>query len=179
MPAGKIVQQRLSQYSALWLGSFLVMLGLAAGASLVGKIAIVDVADALLPGAFVLLGAATVVAIVATAVSSAGLGAKSLVTALALLLVLPLLWAPVLAILTVAAVDGAVIEYSAAYAGFRIAVSQLLYPLVEQFAAGSMLATAWAGFQILASIIGFLASALQVWRVVKGMLEGRHELTDG
>ena len=112
-------------------------------------------------------------------VSSASLGAKSLVTALALLLVLPLLWAPVLAILTVAALDGAVIEYSTAYAGFRIAVSQLIYPLVEQFAEGSMLATAWAGFQILASIIGFLASALQVWRVVKGMLAGRLELTDG
>jgi hypothetical protein len=179
MPAGKIILDRLSQYSALWLGSFLLVLLMAAGASLVADIDIVDVADTILPGAFVLLGAATVVAIVATAVSRTTLWAKTLVAALGLLLVLPLLWAPVMAILTVAALDGGVIEYSRAYAGFRIAVSQLIYPLVEQLSEGSLVAGAWAAFQVVASIIGFLASGLQVWRVLKGVLDGRAEAAEG
>jgi hypothetical protein len=167
-----VIRHRLSQYSALWLGSFLVVLAVAAGASLVGPFDLIDVADLVLPAAFLLLGAAMVFGVGATAVSKAGLATKSLVTALGLLLVLPLLWAPVLAVLVTAAIGGAVIEYSTAYAGFRITVSQLIYPLIALFTESPLAAAVWAIFQVVASVIGFVASIVQVLKAVRGFLYG-------
>lgn len=165
-----VIRHRLSQYSALWLGGFLLVLIIAAGASLVAGLDLVDVADWVLPTAFVLLGAAMAWGIGATALSRAGLATKSLVTALGLLLTLPLLWAPVLAVLVVAAIGGAVIEYSTAYAGFRIAVSQIIYPLVSLFTESPLATAVWAMFQVVASVIGFAASTVQVWKAVRGFL---------
>jgi hypothetical protein len=101
-----VIRHRLSQYSALWLGGFLLVLIAAAGASLVAGLDLVDVADLVLPIAFVLLGGAMAFGVGATAMSRAGLATKSLVTALGLVLLLPLLWAPVLAVLVVAAIGG-------------------------------------------------------------------------
>jgi len=167
-----VIRYRLGQYSALWLGGFLLALIVAAGASLVAGLDLVDVADWILPTAFVLLGAAMAYGVGATALSRAGLATKSLVTALGLLLVLPLLWAPVLAVLVVAAIGGAVIEYSTAYAGFRIAVSQIIYPLVSLFTESPLATAVWAMFQVVASVIGFAASLVQVWRAVRGFLYG-------
>jgi hypothetical protein len=167
-----VIRHRLSQYSALWLGGFLLVLILAAGACLVGPFDLVDVADLALPTAFVLLGAAMAYGVGATALSRVGLATKSLVTALGLVLLLPLLWAPVLAVLVVAAIGGAVIEYSTAYAGFRIVVSQLIYPLVSLFTESPLAAAVWAIFQVAASIVGFVASIAQVWKAVRGLLYG-------
>jgi hypothetical protein len=167
-----VVRHRLSQYSALWLGGFLLVLIVAAGASLVAGFDLVDVADLALPIAFVLLGGAMAYGVGATAVSRAGLATKSLVTALGLVLLLPLLWAPVLAVLVVAAIGGAAVEYSAAYAGFRIVVSQLIYPLASLFTESPLAAAVWAIFQVAASVVGFAASAVQVWKAARGFLYG-------
>ena len=175
MRAASIITLRLNQYAALWLGSFLLMLGLAAAACLVGPLDLVDLADAALPAAFLALGAAVAFGAGATALSSASLTAKVTVVALALLLVLPLLWAPVLAVLAIAALDGSAIEYSRAYAQFRIAVSQLTYPLLALVVEGPLISAAWKAFQVVASVIGFLASLLQVWKVARGLLAGRPE----
>ena len=89
-----------------------------------------ETADLVLPIAFALLGLTMIAGVVLTVIKDVGLTTKSLVTALALLLVLPLLWAPVLAVVVTAAIAGASVEYSSAYADFRIAVSHLIYPLV-------------------------------------------------
>jgi hypothetical protein len=165
-----VIRHRLSQYSALWLGGFLLVLIIAAGASLVAGLDLIDVADLILPAAFVLLGGAMAYGVGATAVSRAGLATKSLVTALGLLLILPLLWAPVLAVLVTAAIGGVVIEYSTAYAGFRIVVSQIIYPLISLFTESPLATAVWAIYQIAASIVGFAASMVQVWKAVRGFL---------
>ena len=167
-----IIGDRLGQYGALWLSAFLTVLATTAATSLVARLDLVDVADIVLPVAFVLLGAALVLGVGMTAVSRAGPGAKSLVAALALLLALPLLWAPVLAVLIVAAIGGVVIEYSTAYAHFRIAVSQLVYPLMSLFTQSPPATAAWTMFQVAASVVGFLASALQVWRTIRSFFVG-------
>lgn len=173
-----VVRHRLSQYSALWLGGFLVVLVIAAGTSLVAGLDLIDVADWVLPAAFVLLGGAMAFGVGATAVSRTGLATKSLVTALGLLLVLPLLWAPVLAVVVTAAIGGVTIEYSTAYAGFRIAVSHLIYPLIALFTDSPLVNAVWTLFQVAASVIGFLASAVQVWKAVRGFLYGGDEDAD-
>lgn len=169
------IRHRLSQYSALWLSGFLLVLIIAATGALVVGRDLVDLADWLLPAAFVLLGSAMVYGVGATIVSRTGLAAKTLVTALAVVLALPLLWAPVLAVLVVAAINGAVIEYSTAYAAFRITVSHLIYPLVSLFTESPLATAVWAIFQVVASVIGFIASAVQVAKAVRGFLYGEDD----
>jgi len=110
-----------------------------------------------------------------TAVRDVGLSTKSLITALALLLVLPLLWAPVLAVVVTAAIAGASVEYSTVYAAFRISVSNLIYPLVAMLGEDPLVGFVWQAFQVVASIVGAIASVLQVWRFVKPLLYGPDE----
>ena len=166
----KILKARLSEYGALWLASFLLVLIGAGIASLAVGLDLIDVADIVLPISFAVLGGAVVVGLTLTVISRASLGAKVLITALALLLLLPLLWSPVLAVLIVATIAQVAIEYSQAYAQFRIIVSQLIYPVVSLLVEGPLVAAVWNAFQIVASIVGFVASALQVWRVLKPFL---------
>jgi len=166
----RLFKTRLSEYGALWLASFLLVLVGAAVASLAVGLDLIEVADILLPISFIVLGGAVVFGLTLTIISEASLGAKVLVTALALLLILPLLWSPVLAVLIVATIGGVAIEYSNAYAQFRIIVSQLIYPVVSMLVEGPLVAVVWNAFQVVASVVGFVASALQVWRVIKPFL---------
>jgi hypothetical protein len=166
----RILKARLSEYGALWLGAFLLVLAGTAIATLAVGVDLIEVADIVLPISFIALGGAVVVGLTLAVISEASLGAKVLITALALLLVLPLLWSPVLAVLIVATIAQVTIEYSNAYAQFRIIVSQLIYPVVSMLVEGPLVAAVWNAFQIVASIVGFVASALQVWRVIKRFL---------
>lgn len=170
MRTGYVLKTRLSEYGALWLASFvLVLAGVGFVTFALGR-DLIDVADTVLPISFTLLGLAVMVGVGVTVASRASLIAKCLVTLLALLLILPLLWSPVLAVLIIATIGQVAIEYSEAYAQFRIVVSQLIYPLVAMLVEGPLVAAVWNAFQIVASIVGFVASALQVWRVVKPWL---------
>jgi hypothetical protein len=178
MIARRHLRRRLSQYGALWLGGFVVTLAVMSLAVFAARLPLADTADLALPAAFALLGLAVVAGVGITVSKDVGLSTKSLVTTLALLLILPLLWAPVLAVVVTAALAGASVEYSRAYAEFRIAVSNLIYPLVAMLGEDPLISFVWQAFQIVASIVGAVASVLQVWRVVKPWLYGGDELEE-
>jgi hypothetical protein len=175
MIARKHLRRRLSQYGALWLGGFVGTLLVMAVMVFGLKTPFAAAADLVLPIALGLLGLAVSVGVVMTAVRDVGLSTKSLITALALLLVLPLLWAPVLAVVVTAAIAGASVEYSTVYAAFRISVSNLIYPLVAMLGEDPLVGFVWQAFQVVASIVGAIASVLQVWRFVKPLLYGPDE----
>lgn len=177
MIAKRHLRQRLSQYGALWLGSFVVTL-LVMSAMVFGvRMPLADTADLVLPIALALLGLAVIAGVGITVAGPVSLSTKSLITALALLLLLPLLWAPVLAVVVTAAIAGASVEYSTAYAQFRITVSQLIYPLVAMLGEDPLIGFVWQAFQVVASVVGAVASVLQVWRVIKPFLYGDDEET--
>ena len=90
--------------------------------------------------------------------------------ALATAMLLPLLWAPVLASVVAAWLTGAVIEYSAVYAQFRIHVAQILFPLSAGLVHADVIDALWNGFQVVATIIGFVASMISIWPLVTGRL---------
>jgi len=144
----------------------------AAGASLVAGLDLIDVADLVLPAAFVLLGGAMAYGVGATAISRAGLATKSLVTALGLVLLLPLLWAPVLAVLGTAAGCGSGGAYFTAHAGVRGVVRPVIFTLGSLFTESPLATAVWSIFQVAASVIGFLASMVQVWKALRGFLYG-------
>lgn len=178
MIAKRHLRHRLSQYGALWLGSFVVTLLVMAAMVFGVKMPLADTADLVLPIAFALLGLAVIAGVGITVAKPIGLSTKSLITALALLLVLPLLWAPVLAVVVTAAIAGASVEYSTAYAQFRITVSHLIYPLVAMLGEDPLIGFVWQAFQVVASVVGAVASALQVWRVIKPFLYGEEETAE-
>jgi len=123
MIARRHLRRRLSQYGALWLGGFVVTLLVMSIMVFAVGMPVAETADLTLPIALALLGLAVIAGVGVTVVKDVGLTTKSLITVLALLLILPLLWAPVLAVAITAAIAGASVEYSTAYAQFRITVS--------------------------------------------------------
>lgn len=163
-----LIKQRLSWYAASWVGSFIVVL---VGALLVPAFTpftVIEVIDVLAPIALAALGLATGLSLVLIMVRPHSFSTKLSAVILTTLLVLPLLWAPILGAVLAALAGGVSIEYSQAYAGFRIAVSGLLYPLVSLFVDNPILEFVWAGFEAIATIVGFLAAFVQVWpRAVK------------
>lgn len=176
MIARRHLRRRLSQYGALWLGGFVGTLLVMAVMVFGVRTPLAAAADLVLPIALGLLGLAVIVGVAITMVKDISLSTKSLITALGLLLVLPLLWAPVLAVVVTAAIAGASVEYSTVYAQFRIAVSNLIYPLVAMLGEDPLISFVWQAFQVVASVVGAIASTLQVWRFVKPLLYGPDEV---
>ena len=168
-----VLTQRLSQYAAAWLGSFLLTLVLACAAVFLLGMPAAEAADLLLMVALPVLGLALVGGVILTFMQRAGAGTKIAVLLLAVVLALPLLWAPVLAVVIAAWFAGAAIEYSEVYAQFRITVSQLLYPLVSAVVSGAALRFVWDLFQIFGTVVGTIASAIQVWNFFKRMTSPR------
>lgn len=162
-----VVVRRLGQYAAAWFSSFLLVFLLLMAAVFLLGMELVDAADLLIPTALAILSLATAAAVGLTFVRPGPVGAKLLVLLLAGVLFLPLLWAPVVASAAGAWLVGAPLEYSQAYAWFRITVSHMLYPLVSAVVSGAAVRWVWEMFQIFATIVGAIASGIQVWNFAK------------
>ena len=163
------LKTRLGQYVAAWVGSFLLVLVLSLFATVVLGMEMTAVADGLLIATLAVLSFALLAGVVLTVIGRDSVGIKIVVVLLALVLGLPLLWAPVLAVVVAANLNQTQIEYSEVYAWFRITVSQILYPLVSALVSGAAIRWVWEMFQIFATIVGGIASAIQVWNFLKKM----------
>ena len=159
------LKQRLGQYAGLWVGGFL--LSGAAILLLMTRMDLMDAADLVLPVMLALTGLALGVGVVMSFFSSETPLTKILVLVLALLLLLPLLWAPVSAAVAIAFFAHRSIEYSGAYAAFRIAVSDLLWPISQGFGFGGVLEVLWSAFQWTASIVGFISAWVNAWPLIR------------
>ena len=167
---GSLLRTRLGQYGAAWFLSFLGVLV----AGLIGSLALhmdlIRLADLILPAVLGLLGLLLVGFLVATVFAREGVTTKLALIVLGLILALPLLWAPVLAVVVDAAVTKVSIEYSSAYAGFRIIVGRLLFPATQAVFGGDLVSAAWGWFQAVATVIGFVAAVSQLWPMLQRML---------
>jgi len=162
------LKHRVSQYAALWVGGFLI-----AGAAILIAMTMTDLmpaADLVLPVMLSLVALALGAGVVATLLSRRTLGTKLLVLILAVLFVLPLLWAPVAAAVAIAFFADRAIEYSQAYAAFQIGVSEVLYPLSELFPGGAMFGVVWAAFQLFASVVGVISAIARAWPFIRRAL---------
>jgi len=162
------IKQRLGQYGAAWLIAFL-----ASGAAILIGMAFDDmmvIADLVLPVGMAAVVLALGAALVATWLSGQTLGTKLALLVLAVLLVLPLLWAPVSAAVVIAFFADRSIEYSQVYAGFQISVAQILYPLSEFVFGPSLFEQVWKAFEVVASIIGFISALSRVWPMIRRLL---------
>ena len=162
-----LLKTRLSQYGLVWAGTFLIVLLLACAATLLLKQDFVGIADLLLTIGLGAIGVLVVAFIVATVLAAERMATKAVLLILGVLLILPLLWSPVLAVVITAHFTGAAVEYSGVYAGFRALVSRIVFPLVQAIFGGSLIETVWSAFQAVATIIGFIVSVLTLWPYVR------------
>jgi len=160
---GALIKRRLGQYGLAWVSGFLLVLlgGLAAIWGF--KAPFVQSANLLLQVALTLLTLGVLTIVVLTVLAREGLMTKLLLVVLALVLFLPLLWAPMLGAVAVAALTRHAVEYSGVYAQFRIVVSQLGQTLFSNSTRDAV----WSAFQAIATVIGFIASAVQIWEFLR------------
>ena len=165
---GGHLKRRISQYAALWLGAFL----LSGGAILIAMLAmdLMAAADLVLPAMLALTVLALGAGVVLSLISPHTLGTKLAVGLGAVILLLPLLWAPVSAAVVVAFFADRSIEYSTAYADFRIGISRVLYPATAALFGGGAFNLIWGAFQAVASFIGFVAAVVRIWPLIRRLL---------
>ncbi|MFC7378670.1 hypothetical protein [Brevundimonas sp. GCM10030266] len=162
------LKHRLGQYGALWVGSFLLSgVGVWLAALFLD---LIDAADLVLPAAMLGVLLALGGGLIASLMSKQTPGTKLAVLLLAVLLVLPLLWAPVSAAVLIAFLADRSIEYSEAYAAFQIGVARLLFPISEAVGDGDLLGGVWTAFQWISSVVGFLSALTNIWPFVKRLL---------
>ena len=181
--AGKVVmfnlaylKRRMGQYAALWVGGFL----LSGAAILMGLLAadLMVAIDWVLP---VLLGATALalgVGLVLSLLSGETLGTKLAVLLLAVLLALPLLWAPVSAAVAIAFFADRSIEYSETYAAFQIGISRVLFPISQALGDGELFGWVWTAFQWVSTVVGFFSAVAKIWPAIRRML-GPEPVTEG
>ncbi|HWQ87439.1 hypothetical protein [Brevundimonas sp.] len=162
------LKRRLGQYAALWVGGFLVSgTAILVGATITDIMAATDmVLPVLMVGVVLGLGAG----VAASLLSGETVGTKFVVLLLAVLLALPLLWAPVSAAVAIAFFADRSIEYSEAYAAFQIGVSRVLFPISQAIGDGDLFGWVWTAFQWVSSIVGFASALTNVWPLLRRLL---------
>lgn len=162
------LKRRMGQYAALWVGGFL----LSGAAILIGlmfadlMVAVDWVLPVLLGGTALALG----IGLILSLISGETLGTKLALLLLALLLVLPLLWASVSAAVAIAFFADRSIEYSEAYAAFQIGVSRVLFPLSEALGDGNLFGWVWTAFQWVSTVVGFFSAVAKIWPAIRRLL---------
>lgn len=170
------LKRRLGQYAALWVGGFLL-----SGAAILIGLAFADlmtVTDRVLPVVLGLVALTLGGGVVASLVSAETLGTRLAVLLLALLLALPLLWAPVSAAVAIAFVADRSIEYSQTYAAFQIGVSRVLFPVSQWLGDGDLFGWVWSAFQWVSTVVGFFSAWAKAWPVIRRLL-GPEPVTEG
>ena len=162
------LKRRMGQYAALWVGGFL----LSGAAILMGLLAadLMVAIDWVLP---VLLGATALalgVGLVLSLLSGETLGTKLAVLLLAVLLALPLLWAPVSAAVAIAFFADRSIEYSETYAAFQIGISRVLFPISQALGQADLFGWVWTAFQWVSSVVGFFSALANIWPAIRRIL---------
>ena len=161
------LKHRLGQYGAVWVTAFLLT-GFAIVISCLFK-DLIAMTDKVLPVTLGLAVLALGVGVVATLISRETVGTKLAVVLGAVLLGLPLLWAPVSAAVVVAFFFDRSIEYSEVYATFQIRISDILYPLT-QAVFGTTFQAVWTLFQGVATVVGFFSALSALWPRIRRLL---------
>jgi hypothetical protein len=162
------LKRRLGQYAALWVGGFLV-----GGAAILVGLGFADLmtaVDRVLPVMLGVLGLALGAGVVLGLLSGETVGTKLVLLLLAVLLALPLLWAPVSAAVAIAWFADRSIEYSESYAAFQIGVSRVLFPISQALGQGDVFGWVWSAFQWVSTVVGFLAALSRIWPAIRRLL---------
>jgi hypothetical protein len=159
-----LLGRRLRQYSAAWLAAFLLVLVGDLAAGMLMHMAVTDAANLFLTAALAGLAVAFALFIAVTVAAPESAVTKFALLVLGIALLLPLLWAPVLGAIASAFFGHVSIEYSSAYANFRVVVGRVIYTLMALFTRNPYIDAGIAMFQNIAVVVGFAAAVVQLWQ---------------
>jgi len=162
------LKRRLGQYAAVWVGGFLL-----SGAAILAGLMITDLMvaiDQVLPVLLAATALALGVGVVLSLIFAETLGTRLVIVLLALLLALPLLWAPVSAAVAIAFFADRSIEYSETYAAFQIGVSRALFPISQWLGDGDLFGWVWSAFQWVSTLVGFFSAVARVRPMIRRLL---------
>jgi len=161
------IRTALGRYGVAWLSAYVLSLAASLIASQMLRLPFARAADPVLGTSLMILGALLAVFFVTTLADRQTWLTKACLIVLALVLLLPLLWAPVLGVVTGAWLERASIEYSQVYAGFRILVGRFFYDVTALMFGDPLVEAAWAFMERFATFVGFLAALGQAWHMLK------------
>lgn len=162
-----LIKRRLGQYGLAWMLLYGLVLVSALIATYLGDRAYIEVADILLKVAFWAVGGVLALFAISSVLQKETVLTHASLWVLALILTLPLFWAPVLGVVTGAWVAHVSIEYSSVYAGFRILVGRLIFGVTETILGSPMVDAGWAFMQVFAGVVGFVSAVGHVWTTIQ------------
>jgi hypothetical protein len=158
-----LIRKRLGQYGGAWLASFLLVL-IGDLAAVLFHVPLAAAANVLLLVALAGLAVGFAVFVAYTVLAKQSGATRTVLLTLGVLLLFPLLWAPMLGAVASAFFAHAAIEYSGVYAGFRIIVGQAIYFIMRLFTNNPYVEAGLQALQVLATIVGFIASLAQLYQ---------------
>ena len=170
-----LLKNRLAQYGVAWLTAFILGLGITLAAP--HRVLVMQHwADLYLPIAFAALGLAIAANLVIGLLSREPPLVKLVLLLLTLVLALPLFWAPVLGVVTTAALTNAAIEYSEVYVAFRTVIGNMIFPITQMLFQGALWDSVWKTFQWVSTLVGGLVSLYQGWGILRNLMTPRRQM---
>ena len=161
-----LLGRRLRQYATAWVLSFLFVLIVGLAAGLLLHIDLIPVIDGLLLAGFAAVAVMVVVFAALTLTADETGATKGALFATGLVLLTPLIWAPVLGAIATAFFGHVSIEYSSVYAGFRIVLGKAVWAVLRLFSENPVIEAGMKLMEAFATIVGFTASVSQLWEVL-------------
>ncbi len=159
-----LVAKRFGQYGAAWAGAFLLVL-LGDLALTVARVPFAKACDPLLLIALIAVSVGFALFVALTWASRESTPTKVVLLAAGVVLLFPLLWAPMLGAVAAAYLVKASVEYSAVYAGFRIIIGRMIFMGMRLFSDNPYVEAGLSVLNVLATVVGFIASLAQLWRM--------------
>jgi hypothetical protein len=157
---------RLRQYAAAWVASFLVVLIATAVARFLLHMDLISAINVLLLVAFAVIAVLAALFLGLTFTSGETGATKGALFGTALVLALPLLWAPALGAVASAFFGQVSIEYSSVYAAFRVLLGNALFLVLRLFSENPVIEVGMKLMEAFATVVGFIASVSQLWEVL-------------
>lgn len=157
---------RLRQYGAAWVTAFFGVLIAGTACGLLLHMDLISVINVLLLVAFALIAVLVALFLVTTIAADETGATKGAMVATALVLLTPLIWAPVLGAIGAAFLGHVSIEYSNVYAAFRILLGKGVYVVLRLFSQNPVIEAGLKLMEIFATVVGFVASVSQIWEVL-------------
>lgn len=160
----EVVRQHLAGYGTVWFVAFLLVLAGTLVSNLIFQVSYLNTADVLLAIAFFCLIALSAAYLLGAIFSDEQAGTKIVLALSALVLFMPLMYAPVLALRLYGFFARQLLEQSAIYAGFQAVVTRTMTAVAERIIGGEYVAIAIKVLQVGGAIIGTVAAIAELSR---------------
>jgi len=171
MPKTEVLRANLGVYGTVWLLAFLSVMAASLIANLIFRVGFIHVADVTLAIAFFVLMVLSAVYLIAEIFSEQPLGTKLVLCLAAIVLFLPLMYAPVLALQIYDFFGKSGLENSGIYNGFQEQVTDTSAALAEQLGLQKF-SKVLGVLQVAATVVGALAAAAQLNQMLRNRSGG-------